>query len=130
MEQLMGELLKVLIATIVSGVVLYVGIVNKLRSQMLLHDKQIAQLEGNCKEAQKKFEDANNHHAVIEEKVKRIESRQDSHSKKYDELMSTINELKIEMVKQFSGIKSEINSFNAMVEASDMGVKVKKKKKD
>ena len=43
MEQIMGELLKVVIATIVSGVVLYVGIVNKLRSQMLLHDKQIAQ---------------------------------------------------------------------------------------
>lgn len=126
MEQLMGELLKVLIATIVAGVVSYVGIINKLRSKMLLYEKQINDLETNCKEAQKKFEDASNHYAVIEEKVKRIESRQDSHSKKYDELMLTINELKIEMVRQFSGIKSEINSFSAMVEASDAGVKVKK----
>ena len=126
MEQVMGKLLEVLITTIVAGVVSYVEIINKLRSKMLLYEKQINDLETNCREAQKKFEDASNHYAVIEEKVKRIESRQDSHSKKYDELMLTINELKIEMVRQFSGIKSEINSFSAMVEASDAGVKVKK----
>lgn len=129
MEQMMGELVKVLIATIVSGVVLYVGIVNKLRSQMLVHEKQINKLEENCKDAQKRFEEASGHYSVIEEKVKRIESRQDSHSKKYDELMSTINELKIEMVKQFSGLKTEINSFNSMVEMSDKGPKINKRKK-
>ena len=129
MEQLMGELLKVLIATIVSGVVLYIGIVNKLRSQNLLHEDRLKKLEENCKDAQIRFGDVNNHYAVIEEKVKRIESRQDSHSKKYDELMSTISDLKLEIVKQFSGLKNEINAFNSMVEMADHGVKINKKKK-
>lgn len=129
MEQVMGELLKVLIATIVSGVVLYIGIVNKLRSQNMLHEDRLKKLEENCKDAQMKFGDVNNHYAVIEEKVKRIESRQDSHSKKYDELMLTINDLKLEIVKQFSGLKNEINAFNSMVEMADHGVKINKKKK-
>ena len=126
---MMGELVKVLIATIVSGVVLYIGIVNKLRSQNLLHEDRLKKLEENCKDAQTKFGDVNNHYAVIEEKVKRIESRQDSHSKKYDELMSTISDLKLEIVKQFSGLKNEINAFNSMVEMADHGVKINKKKK-
>ena len=80
-------------------------------------------------ETRKKVEEVNNHYAVIEEKVRRIESRQDTHSKKYDELMSTINELKIEMVKQFSRLTSELNAFNSMVEASDKGVNIIKNKK-
>lgn len=124
----MGELLKVLIATIVSGMVLYIGIINKLRSQNSVNENRLKQLEENCKEAQTRFGDVTNHYAVIEEKVKRIENRQDSHSKKYDELMSTISDLKLEIVKQFSGLKNEINAFNSMVEMADHGVKINKKK--
>ena len=129
MEQIMSELVKILIATIVSGMVLYIGIINKLRSQNSVNENRLKQLEENCKEAQTRFGDVTNHYAVIEEKVKRIENRQDSHSKKYDELMSTISDLKLEIVKQFSGLKNEINAFNSMVEMADHGVKINKKEK-
>jgi hypothetical protein len=43
--------------------------------------------------------------------------------------MSTISDLKLEIVKQFSGLKNEINAFNSMVEMADHGVKINKKKK-
>jgi predicted nuclease with TOPRIM domain len=94
----------------------------------LLKDN-VQKLEDKCKEVTEKMEEQVHLNTVWEEKVKRIESRQDSHSKKYDELMSTINELKIEMVRQFSRLTSELNAFNSMVEASDKGVSIIKNKK-
>ena len=68
MDQLMGELLKVLVATVVSGAVLYIGIVNKLRSQISVHDNRLKQLEENCKTAQSKFEESAKHIGILEEK--------------------------------------------------------------
>jgi len=135
MEQIMGELIKVLISTIVAGVVLYVGIVNKLRSDIALHKDKIAamkekleSLEKSFAEVSKRFEELSHKMAVIENSMTRIESRQDSHSKKYDELLKLLNDLKLEMVKQFGKLTSEMTSFSSMVEASDKGVKIKKKK--
>lgn len=118
-----------IIGAIVSIAITYVGFINRLRSQVSVLEEKVSQFDKQCSDVQKKFEEVNHHYAVIEEKVKHIETRQDSHSKKYDELMSTINELKLEMVKQFSRLATEINSFNAMVEAADSGVKINKKKK-
>ena len=118
-----------IIGAIVSIAITYVGFINRLRSQVSVLEEKVSQFDKQCSDVQKKFEEVNHHYAVIEEKVKHIETRQDSHSKKYDELMSTINELKLEMVKQFSRLATEINSFNAMVEAADNGVKINKKKK-
>jgi chromosome segregation ATPase len=125
----MSDIWPTLLAAVISAVGMYIGFINRLRSDVSVLKEKVSQFDKQCSDVSKKFEEVNNHYAVIEEKVKRIESRQDSHSKKYDELMSTINELKIEMVKQFSGLKSEINSFNSMVEMSDNGVKINRKKK-
>lgn len=118
-----------IIAAIIAAAVMYIGFINKMRSQISVLEEKVCQFDRQCGDVQKKFEEVNNHYAVIEEKVRRIESRQDTHSKKYDELMSTINELKIEMVKQFSRLTSELNAFNSMVEASDKGVNIIKNKK-
>ena len=118
-----------IIAALIAAVGLYVGFINNLRSDVKVLKNNVGNLEAKCKEVTDKMAEQVNLNTVLEDKVKRIESRQDSHSKKYDELMSTINELKIEMVRQFSGIKSEINSFNSMVEASDQGVKINKRNK-
>ena len=117
------------IGAIISIAIMYIGFINRLRSDVSVLKEKVSQFDKQCSDVSKKFEDVNHHYAVIEEKVKHIETRQDSHSKKYDELMSTINELKLEMVKQFSRLATEINSFNAMVEAADNGVKINKKKK-
>ena len=136
MEQLMGELVKVLVATIVSGAVLYIGIVNKLRSQISVHDNRLKQLEENCKAAQMKFEESAKQVTVLEEKAKRLEQRQDSHSKKNDEIVSLITELRVEMAKQLGNmntsmgkIASDVENINSTIAIFDSGVVSKKKKK-
>ena len=121
----MTEIWPVLLGTIFSAITLYVGFINKMRSQIAVLEDNVKGLKKECKEATDKTSDI----AVLEDKVKRMESRQDSHSKKYDELMSTINELKLEMVKGFARLASDINSFNSMVEASDKGVTINTNKK-
>ena len=118
-----------IIAAIIASIVMYVGFINNLRSDVRLLKDNVQDLKNKCKDVTDKMEEQVHLNTVLEEKVKRIENRQDSHSKKYDELMSTINELKIEMVRQFSRLTSELNAFNSMVEASDKGVKVLKNKK-
>ena len=118
-----------IIAAIIASIVMYVGFINNLRSDVRLLKDNVQDLKNKCKDVTDKMEEQVHLNTVLEEKVKRIENRQDSHSKKYDELMSTINELKIEMVKQFSRLTSELNAFNSMVEASDKGVSIIKNKK-
>ena len=137
MEQLMGELVKVLVATIVSGAVLYIGIVNKLRSQISVHDNRLKQLEENCKAAQMKFEESAKQVTVLEEKAKRLEQRQDSHSKKNDEIVSLITELRVEMAKQLGNmntsmgkIASDVENINSTIAIFDDGIKSKKRKKN
>ena len=122
-------IIKELISAAIAALLMYIGFINTLRTKVAVLEDNVEELQEECKKVTEKFEDMAHRFAVQEANVKRIESRQDSHSKKYDELMSTINELKIEMVKQFSRLTSELNAFNSMIEASDKGVKVTKRKK-
>ena len=117
-----------IIAALVAAVVMYVGFINNLRTDVRLLKEKSKSMDEKCKEMTDEVGKQMHLNTILEEKVKKMESRQESHSKKYDELMNTINELKIEMVKQFSRLTSELNSFNSMVETSDKGVKIKKKK--
>ena len=135
MEQMMSELIKVLIATVVSGVVLYIGIVNKLRSQLGIHENRIKQLEENCKEATKRFEETSKLMTVLDEKAKRLEQRQDSHSKKNDEIVKLINDLSLEMTKQLGNmntsmvkIASDVENINSTIAIFDEGIRSKKRK--
>ena len=118
-----------IIAALVAAVVMYVGFINNLRTDVRLLKEKSKSMDEKCKEMTDEMGQQMHLNTILEEKVKKMESRQESHSKKYDELMNTINELKIEMVKQFSRLTSELNSFNSMVEASDKGVRIKKNKK-
>ena len=118
-----------IIAALVAAVVMYVGFINNLRTDVRLLKEKSKSMDEKCKEMTDEVGKQMHLNTILEEKVKKMESRQESHSKKYDELMNTINELKIEMVKQFSRLTSELNSFNSMVEASDKGVRIKKNKK-
>jgi uncharacterized membrane protein (DUF106 family) len=135
MEQMMSELVKVLIATVVSGVVLYIGIVNKLRSQLGIDENRIKQLEDNCKEVQKRFEETSKVMMVLDEKAKRLEQRQDSHSKKNDEIVKLINDLSLEMTKQLGNmntsmvkIASDVENINSTIAVFDEGIRSKKRK--
>ena len=124
-----ATIIKEVIAALIAGIVLYVGFINNLRTEVRLLKEKIKQLEEKCKEVTDEVNQQVHLNTIMEEKVKKMESRQESHSKKYDELLELINDIKLEMVKNFTGLRSEINSFNAMIEASDKGVKINKKNK-
>lgn len=129
MNQVAIDIWPIVLGTVLSAIALYIGFINKMRSQIAVLEDNVKELKEKCKDATDNSESTSHTIAVLEDKVKRIEGRQDSQSKKYDELMSTINELKIEMVKGFARLASDINSFNSMVEASDKGVIINTNKK-
>jgi cobyric acid synthase len=129
MNQVMNDIWPILLGAIVSAIGLYIGFINNLRTEVRLLKEKIKQLEEKCKEVTDEVNKQVHLNTIMEEKVKKMETRQESHSKKYDELLELINDIKLEMVKNFTGLRSEINSFNAMIEASDKGVKINKKNK-
>ena len=122
-------IVKEIIAALIAAVGLYVGFINNLRTEVRLLKEKIKTLEEKCKAVTDEVNRQEHLNTILEEKVKKIESRQESHSKKYDELLELINDIKLEMVKQFSRLTSEINGFNSMVEASDNGVRINKNNK-
>lgn len=129
MNQVMSDIWPILLGGLVSAIGLYISVINNLRTDVRLLKEKIKQLEEKCKEVTDEVNKQVHLNTILEEKVGKIESRQESHSKKYDELLELINDIKLEMVKNFTGLRSEINSFNAMIEASDKGVKINKKNK-
>ena len=122
-----ATIIKEIITALIATVLLYVGFINTLRTEVRLLKEKIKQLEEKCKGVTDEVNRQVQENTILKEKVGKIESRQESHSKKYDELLELINDIKLEMVKQFSRLTSEINGFNSTVEASDKGVKINKK---
>ena len=129
MNQVVTDIWPILLGAVLSGVGLYIGFINNLRTDVRLLKEKIKQLEEKCKAVTDEVNKQVQENTILKEKVGKIESRQESHSKKYDELLELINDIKLEMVKQFGRLTSEINGFNAMVEAADQGVKINKKNK-
>ena len=104
----MNDIWPILLGAIVSAIGLYVGIINKMRSQI----------------------------SILEEKVKRLEQRQDNHSKKNDEIVNLISAFKLEMVEkigqvsvQMGKIQSDVENINDTIAIFDGGIVSKKKNK-
>lgn len=67
--------------------------------------------------------------------VEHMQKRQDNHSKKQDEIVSLITDLKVEIVQQVGGMRTEISTISAEVKninralsVNDEGVKLKRNK--
>ena len=80
----------------------------------------------------KKFEDVNHHYAVIGEKIRHIEQRQDSHSKKNDDVITLITDFKLEMAKkigdvsvQMGKIQSDVQNITSTIAVFDEGIRSK-----
>ena len=108
MNQVMNDIWPILLGAIVSAIGLYVGIINKMRSQI----------------------------SILEEKAKRLEQRQDNHSKKNDDILNLISAFKLEMVEkigqvsvQMGKIQSDVENINDTIAIFDGGIVSKKKNK-
>ena len=133
MEQ---AIIKEVIEVLIAAVVLYVGFINKMRTQIALLEDNIKDLQERCKEVTNAMTEQTHVNTVLEEKVKHMESRQDSHSKKNDEVITLITDFKIEMAKkigdvsaQMGKIQSDVENINSTIAIFDSGIVSKKKKK-
>ena len=124
------------IGAIISIAIMYIGFINKLRSDVSVLKEKVSQFDKQCSDVQRKFEEVNHHYAVIEEKVKHIETRQDSHSKKNDEIVNLITEFKLEMAEKISDvsvqmgkIQSDVENITSTIAVFDEGIRSKKKSK-
>ena len=129
-------IVKEVIAAIIAGVVLYYGIINKMRTQISVLEEKIKHLEEKCEKATQEMAHMTHTNSTLEEKVKHLESRQDSHSKKNDEVINLITEFKIEMAEKIGDmsikmgkISADVEIINNTIAVFDAGVVSKTKKK-
>ena len=131
-----ATIVKEVIAAIIAGIVLYVGFINRMRTQIAVLEEKIKNLEDKCEKATQEMNHMTHTNSTLEEKVKHLESRQDSHSKKNDEVINLITEFKIEMAEKIGDmsvkmgkISADVEIINNTIAVFDAGVVSKNKKK-
>ena len=136
MNQVAVDVWPVILPTILSAIALYIGFINKMRTQISVLEEKVSNLEGECDKATGKMTEMAHTNAVLEEKVKRSEMRQDSFSKKNDEVINLIQEFKLEMTEKIGHmsegmikIQSDVEVINKTIAVFDSGVVSKRKKK-
>ena len=130
-------IIKELISAAIAVAIMYIGFINNLRTKVTVLEKNVGELQEKCKDATEKFEDTANKMAVQEDKVKRLETRQDNHSKKNDDIITLITEFKMEIMErignvnvQMGKISSDVENINNTIAIFDSGIVSKKKKKN
>jgi septal ring factor EnvC (AmiA/AmiB activator) len=133
MNQVAADIWPVLLGSLLSVVVIYVGFINRMRIAIGILEEKVGKLEKNCDEVSDKLDELYNQLTVQEEKIKHVEQRQDAHSKKNDDVIKLITDFKIEMTKELSSVSknmvklsSDIDNFNRLVCVNDTGIKFKK----
>jgi chromosome segregation ATPase len=133
MNQVATDLYPILLPTILSAISLYIGFINKMRSQIAVLETKVGDLESECEKATAKMTEMTHTIGILEEKVKRQEMRQDSQSKKNDEVIKLINDFKLEITRQIGDvnkniikIQGEVEVINKTIAIFDGGVVSKK----
>lgn len=133
MNQVATDLYPILLPTILSAISLYIGFINKMRSQIAVLEAKVGDLESECEKATAKMTEMTHTIGILEEKVKRQEMRQDSQSKKNDEVIKLINDFKLEITRQIGDvnkniikIQGEVEVINKTIAIFDGGVVSKK----
>ena len=136
LEKLVSELLPYLIPILIGGVIWLWKKVFAISEKVALMEQTMM----SCKtDMQDDFgtlkEKINSERDQIHKMIDKMQQRQDSHSKKQDDLVNLITELKVEMLKQIgdmtselSAIGTEVKNINRSFEVFDDGIKRRKKK--
>ena len=136
MNQVAVDIWPVLLPTILSAIALYIGFINKMRTQISVLETKVSDLESECETATAKMNKMNQTIGILEEKVKRQEQRQDSHSKKNDDVIQLITDFKLEMTEKIGHvtesvikIQGDVEVINSTIAVFDSGVVSTKKRK-
>ena len=125
-----------LFAAFLSALAMYIGFINKMRSQIAVLEAKVKDLEEECDKATGKMNEMTQTISVLEEKVKRQEQRQDNHSKKNDDVIQLITDFKLEMTEKIGHvtesvikIQGDVEVINNTIAVFDSGVVSTKKRK-
>ena len=136
MNQVATDLWPILLPTILAVIGLYIGFINKMRSQIAVLESKVKDLEDECDKATAKMNEMTQTIGVLEEKVKRQEQRQDSHSKKNDDVIQLLTDFKLEMTEKIGHvtesvikIQGDVEVINSTIAVFDSGVVSTKKRK-
>jgi chromosome segregation ATPase len=108
MNQVAVDVWPVILPTILSAIALYIGFINKMRTQISVLETKVIDLESECEKATAKMNEMNQTIGILEEKVKRQEQRQDSHSKKSDDVIQLLTDFKLEMTEKIGHVTESV----------------------
>ena len=137
---MMGKLIEELLPWIIPTII---GCIGWLWKKVLSMSEKVVLMEQTVKSCKVDMQDdfgalkekINSERDQIHKMIDKMQQRQDSHSKKQDDLVNLITELKVEMLKQIgdmtselSAIGTEVKNINRSFEVFDDGIKRRKKK--
>jgi chromosome segregation ATPase len=105
-----------IIAALISAVAIYVGFINRMRTQISVLEEKVKRLEEKCDEVSTAMATQVHTNTVLEEKVRHLEQRQDSHSKKNDDVITLITDFKLEMAKKMGDVSAQMGKIQSDVE--------------
>jgi len=92
MSNLAIEIWPYLLTALISAIGFYIGFVHKLKIEVAVLKKTVEDMQ------------------VI---LGNVQKRQDSHSKKQDDILKSINDMKLEMMKEMSKVIREVSKIEA-----------------
>ena len=114
MTSVMNDIWPFLLTAVLTAIAGYIGYIHSLKTRVAVLEKTIEDLMRTIDNMQK---------------------RMDSHSKKQDDILNSVNEMKLEVLRQIgavstsmSGLASDVRNLQNMIAIPDAGITSKKRK--
>jgi len=136
MDQIFTDIWKILLSAALAAIGWLLREGYSLKSRVLVLEKALTDLQDAVKQDKEDVEKSIRHLQEnvakdidnIRKDIEKIHTRQDSHSKKQDEIVKLLTDFKLEMVKYIGELSSDVKALNSTIEAYDEGIKIRKKK--
>ncbi len=136
MEQIFTDIWKVLLTALMAVIGYQWREGQALKLKVASLGTAITELQENAKKDKEDMEKSVRHLQEnvtkdidnIRKDIEKIHTRQDSHSKKQDEIVSLITDFKLEVVRQIGELSADVKALNSTIEAYDEGIKLSKRK--
>lgn len=131
MNQVATDLWPILMAALVGAIGWQWRENHALKTKVAVLEKTVDDLQKSMEKAVEELR-KNMEKAIenIQKDIEAMKKRQDSHSKKQDEIVNLISDFRIEMVQHFGEVSAEVKTLSNTIACYDEGVvRVVKKKK-
>ena len=136
MEHLIKDIWPYLVTALFGAIAWLWKVVLSMKERLAVLDNTMATCKGDMNEDMQTLkEKITTERDQIHKMIEQLQQRQDSHSKKQDEILKLITDLEVKMVKQFgdiarelSAISSDVKNINRVFQVYDEKIGVKKKK--